>query len=103
MSITRFVASVAYTSTAPLVPAGTITALATTVPVGAFSDATTGCDCPAGQAVMYPSGPFGTAAKLSEYACAVAGTPHALEGIENVRVAAAARDGPPNGPFALRV
>src|SRR5579863_1483138 len=104
MSITRSVSSVVYTSTSPLAPAGTTTAFDRTVPVGSFSEATTGCCCPAGHAVMYPKvGPFGTAAKLKEYACAVAGSPHELARIGNERVLSAARLGPPNGPAALRV
>src|SRR5579863_6683029 len=104
MSITRSVASVVYTSTSPLAPAGTTTAFERTVPVGSFSEATKGLDCPAGQAVMYPKvGPLGRAAKFKEYACALAGTPHELAWIGNDRVLCAARLGPPNGPAALRV
>src|SRR5579864_5724010 len=104
MSITRSVLSVAYTSTAPPVPAGTMTAFARTVPVGSFSEATRGRVCPSGQAVMNPNvGPFGTAAKFSEYACALAGTPHELARIGNDRVPSPTRLGPPNGPVGLRV
>ena len=69
----------ANTSMEPAVPAGTMTALAVTVPVSAFRLEASGMVCPVGQAVTYPSGPGGTAAKFSEYACAVAGRPQALD------------------------
>src|ERR1700674_81521 len=104
MSITRSVLSVVNTFTSPFAPAGTTTAFARTVPVGSFSEATKGRDCPAGQAVMNPNvGPFGTAAKFKEYACALPGSPHELARIGNDRVLCAARLGPPNGEVALRV
>src|ERR1700674_539972 len=104
MSITRSVASVVNTLTAPPAPAGTTTAFERTVPVGSFSEATKGRDCPAGQAVRNPNdGPVGTAAKFKEYACAFDGSPHELAKIENERVLSAARLGPPNGPVGLRV
>src|ERR1700674_2598991 len=104
MSITRSVASVVNTFTAPPAPAGTTTAFDRTVPVGSFSEATSGCDCPAGHAVMNPNvGPLGTAAKFKEYACALTGSPHELAKIRNDRVLCAARLGPPKGPVALRV
>src|SRR5579864_5353085 len=104
MSITRSVASVVNTFTAPPIPAGTTTAFDSTVPVGSFSEATRGWVCPAGQAVMNPSvEPLGTAAKFIEYACALAGTPHELARIGSDRVLCAARLGPPNGAFAFRV
>src|SRR5216683_3283828 len=104
MSITRSVASVANTFTAPPRPAGTMTAFERTVPVASFSEATKGCCCPAGQAVRYASdGPFGTAAKFKEYACALTGRPHELARIGNERVLCAARLGPPNGAVGLRV
>src|SRR5579864_1230145 len=104
MSITRSVASVVNTFTSPLVPAGTTTAFARTVPVGSFSEATKGLDCPAGHAVIYPKvGPIGTAAKFREYACAFAGSPHELAVIGKERVLCAARLGPPSVPAALRV
>ena len=97
MSITRSVLSVAYTSTDPLTPAGTMTALARTVPVGSFKDDTKGRDRPVGHAVRNPKdGPFGTAAKFSEYACALAGSPHELPTIGNVRVVCPSRLGAPN-------
>ena len=104
MSITRSVLSVANTFTAPPVPAGTTTAFERTVPVWSFSEATRGWDWPAGHAVRNPNdGPFGTAAKFKEYACALAGSPHELAKIGNDRVLCAARLGPPNGEVALRV
>src|SRR5579863_5158078 len=104
MSITRSVASVVYTFTSPFAPAGTTTAFERTVPVGSFSEDTVSWDCPAGHAVMNPKvGPFGTAAKFNEYACALAGSPHELARIGNGRVLCAARLGPPNGSAALRV
>src|SRR6202521_2979452 len=104
MSITKSVASVVNTFTAPPVPAGTTTAFDSTVPVGSLSEATTGWDCPAGHAVMNPKvGPLGTAAKFSEYACAFAGSPHELARIGNERVLCAVRLGPPNGLVGLRV
>src|SRR2546428_7953057 len=46
--------------TAPLLPAGTIAAFATTLPWNEFSVETSGCDCPVGQAVRYVRGPAGT-------------------------------------------
>src|ERR1051325_9181131 len=98
MSITTSVASVVNTLIAPLVPAGTITAFAATVPVRSFSEATNGWGLPGGHAVTNPNGPLGTAAKFKEYACALVGTPHGLESIGNVRVLCASRPGPPNGP-----
>src|ERR1700693_591814 len=104
MSIPRSVASVANTFTAPPLPAGTMTAFESTVPVWSFSEATRGCCCPAGHAVRYANvGPFGTAAKFSEYACALAGTTHELARSGNERVLCAARLGPCNGAVGRRV
>src|SRR5579859_2542113 len=103
MSITKSVLSVVKTSTEPLLPAGTTTAFAATVPVGSFSEATTGRICPVGQAVRKPKGPGGTAAKFNAYAFALAGTPHALCRTGNVRVVWAVKLGPPSGAAALRV
>src|ERR1700719_633042 len=98
MSITRSVLSVAYTSTDPLKAAGTITAVENTVPVGSYKDDTKARDRPLGHAVRNPKdGPFGTAAKFSEYACALAGSPHELPTIGNVRVVWPSRLGAPNG------
>ena len=59
MSIITSVASLTYTLTAPLVPAGTMAAFATTLPRSSvelwveksFRVETTGCDCPAGHVV----------------------------------------------------
>src|SRR5579863_1925532 len=102
MSITKSVALVVNTSTAPLTPAGTTTAFAVTVPVRAFNEATIGWVCPAGHAVRNPNGPCGTAAKFKEYACAFNGRPHELSRIGNDRVLCAPRRGPPNGLAGLR-
>src|SRR5437868_2371241 len=104
MSITRSVASVVNTFTAPSEPAGTTTAFERTVPIGSFREAAKGRCCPAGHAVRNPSdGPFGRAAKFKEYACALDGSPHELARIGNDRVLCVARLGPPNGPVGLRV
>src|SRR5258706_15647059 len=99
MSITRSVASVVNTFTAPvLAPAGTSTAFARTVPVGSFRDATKGWGWPSGHAVMNPKvGPLGTAAKFKEYARAVSGIPQLPARIGNERVLCAVRLGPPTG------
>jgi hypothetical protein len=57
----------------PPLPAGTITALAVMVPVGAFKVDVAGCGCPAGHVLSTQSaGPRGTAVKLNEYAFALA-------------------------------
>src|SRR5579864_7294056 len=104
MSITRSVASVVNTSTAPPAPEGTITAFERTVPVGSFNEATRGRVCPSGQAVRNPKvEPFGTAAKFKEYAWALTGSPHALPWIGKERVLWAAKLGPPKKPVGLRV
>src|ERR1039457_6335892 len=102
MSITRSVGLLANTSMEPLVPAGMMAALATTVPVKAFKLAASGIVCPVGQAVRYPSGPGGTRAKSGEWACAVPGRLQALDRMGNVRVLPPPSDGPPNGPAAVR-
>ncbi len=60
MSITKSVLLVTNTEMSPLAPAGTMAALAVTVPVGAFSVETRGCVCPVGQVVRNPKFPFGT-------------------------------------------
>jgi hypothetical protein len=62
--MSRSVALVAKTVIAPFTPAGTIAALEVTVPVGAFSVETIGCDDPAGQVVRYPTGAVGTTVML---------------------------------------
>jgi len=65
-SIIKSVELLAYTSIEPFVPAGTIAALAVTVPVVELKFAVPGCVCPVGHAVTNPSGPCGTTARLSE-------------------------------------
>src|SRR6476659_7823396 len=102
MSITRSVSSVVKTFTAPLAPAGRMTAFAVIAPVTAFKDATRGCACPAGHAVRNPKATFGTAVKFKEYASATAGTPHAFW-IGNERVSWADKLGAPRRPSELRV
>src|ERR1700730_6042327 len=103
MSTTRSESFDTNTEISPFVPAGTRAAFAVTTPLPAFSVDTRGCACPAGQVVRKPRGPFGTAVKFKEYACAAAGTLHALERTGNVRIAEPTRDGPPSGPTAPRV
>src|SRR5882672_7043187 len=103
MSTTRSESFAANTETSPFVPACTIAAFATTVPVGAFSVEATGCVCPAGHVVKKPRPPCGTAVKFREYAWADVGTLQALERIGRFRVAPPMREGPPNGPGAFRV
>src|SRR5579859_4610692 len=65
-SMTRCELLVTKTSMLPFVPAGTMAALATIVPVVAFSVETRGCVCPVGQVVRYPNAPCGTAVMFSE-------------------------------------
>ena len=65
-SITTSVPSLANKSMAPFVPAGTIAALATIVPVSAFKVDTNGLGCPVGHAARNPKGPLGTTAKFNE-------------------------------------
>src|SRR5262249_30010406 len=104
MSITRSVSLVAYTSTAPLSPAGTMAALASTKPSKEFSVDTRGCGCPAGQIVRKPRNPvLGTTLTLSEYAFALAGIPHALERTGTRRAVPPGMNGPPRGPLGVRV
>src|SRR5258706_13721226 len=57
MSTTTFVLLVANTLTAPLLPAGTMAALATMSPPGAFKVDARGRVCPAGHTVRKLSGP----------------------------------------------
>src|SRR5258708_4994115 len=52
--MTRSVLWVVNTETSPLLPAGTMAALATAAFDGAFTVEATGCDCPAGQPVRKP-------------------------------------------------
>jgi hypothetical protein len=69
-----------------------------------FSVAAVGRGCPAGRTVRKPNRSCGTTATFSEYACAVAGTPHAPLGIAKSREVPAAMLGPAKGPLgALRV
>src|SRR4051812_33736719 len=99
MSITRSVELLAKILILPVVPAGTMAAFATTVGIGApFSEDTVGWLCPVAHAVRNPSGPefLGTAAKLSEYACAAAGMPQDEERMGNARGAPPVSDGPPS-------
>src|SRR5579863_2006222 len=103
MSTIRSVVLLAKKLTAPFVPAGTIAALASTVPSSEFRVDTTGCVCPVGQVVRYPSNPCGTTVIFNEYAAAPAGTPHELEGTGKERLVPPARDGPPNVPVGFRV
>ena len=57
---------------APLAPAGTIAAFATTLPSNEFNVDTSGRAKPAGHADRKDSAPSGTAVTFSEYAAAVA-------------------------------
>src|ERR1019366_8820750 len=102
MSITTSVGSLAYTSMDPSVPAGTIAALATIVPVRSFSVEASGRVCRVGQVVRKPTGAGSTAVKFSEYPCAAAGRLQALR-TGNVRPCPPTSDGPPNAPVGLRV
>src|SRR5689334_5812681 len=88
---------------APLVPAGTRSALATTEASKEFKVETTGCARPVGQSVRYESTPGGTTVAFREYARAAAEIPQALDGTVYERVPVAASTGPPNSPFASRV
>ena len=74
MSTSRSVASEAYTSTEPSVPAGRMAAFAVMVPVGAFNVEAVGIALPVGQVVIHPSGPCGSAVKFKAYATAPDGT-----------------------------
>src|SRR5437667_9658864 len=99
----RSVSSLAKKLAAPPVPAGTMAALASTVPSNEFSVEATGCACPAGQAVTHLSGPCGTTVTLSEYAAAPGGAPHGLDGTGKERVLPPVMNGPPKGPLVFRV
>src|ERR1039457_5058002 len=103
MSITTSVGSLAYTSMDPPVPAGTMAALATIVPVRSFSVEASGRVCKVGQVVRKPTGAGATAVKFSEYACAVAGRLQVLDRMGNVRLVPPPSDGPANGAAAVRV
>src|ERR1700690_868429 len=88
---------------APLVPAGTIAAFATTLPSNEFSVETNGCVAPVGHAVRYGNTPSGTTVTFNEYAAAVDGTEQPPAGSTNERTVCAASSGPPNAPCAPRV
>src|SRR3954453_20044483 len=87
----------------PPVPANTIAALDLMRPSRELSVETKGRGCPVGHIVMNPSGPPGTTATFTVYACAVAGTPHALDGMLKSRLEPPAIAGPPNGAAGSRV
>src|SRR5580765_5341925 len=103
MSNTTWVASLAYTLMPPAAPADAITALDLIRPSSELRLELCGRLCPAGQTVTNPSGPGGTTARFSEYACAVDGIPHEPAGMVNVRAAPPERMGPPKADVALRV
>src|ERR1700678_2402662 len=103
MSMIRSVGSVAITSMSPPVPAGTMAAFATTVPVGAFRVDEPGCGLPAVHADKNPNAPDGTTVMFNAYACAFAGTLQALCWIGKSRATVAASDGAPNAPEPERV
>ena len=77
--------------TEPLVPAGTIAALATTCPSMELSVDTVGNDSPVGHAVRYPKVECGITVMFNEYACAVEGTLQPLVGSGRTRVDPPAR------------
>src|SRR5689334_20854770 len=87
----------------PAVPANTIAALDLMRPSSELRVETKGFACPVGHIVMKPSGPLGTTATFTEYACAVAGTPHALDGMLKSRLEPPPIAGPPNGAAGSRV
>ena len=80
MSTIISVASLTKMLIPPPIPAGTIAAFATTVPLQSFSVDTIGSGCPAGQTVTHPNAAGGSAVMFSEYACAATGTLHVLCG-----------------------
>jgi hypothetical protein len=88
---------------APLAPAGTIAAFATTRPSNEFNVETSGCGCPAGQTDRYATGPGGTTVIFREYACAVLGMLHALCGMGILRTTPPEMEGPPNVPVVALV
>src|ERR1035438_2686785 len=99
----RSVLSVTYTLMAPLVPEGTIAALAVTAPVVAFKLEPSGCSCPVGHPVRYPRVGRGTAVKFSESPCALLGMLQELESTGKKRTCPPLRVGPPKGPLGQRV
>ena len=62
-----------------------------------------GIGCPVGHAFTYTNVWIGMTPILSEYACALAGTPQWLLKIGKARSVLPARDGPPSDPFEPRV
>src|ERR1700690_2509963 len=88
---------------APLVPAGTIAAFATTLPSNEFSVETNGCPAPVGHAVRYGNPPSGTTVTFNEYAAAFEGTGQPPSGSANDRTDFASISGPPKGPAVPRV
>lgn len=102
MSRMKSVSSVAKAQAPPFAPAGTMAAAALTRP-SEFSVEVGGRLCPQGKSVRNPSLTLGTTVTFTEYAFAVEGMPQALEGMLKPRVVPAVRNGPPNGPFGLRV
>ena len=66
MSTITWLRLVTKTLMAPLVPAGTMAALATIVPSKEFRVETRGREAPVGQVVRYCSGPEGTTVMFSE-------------------------------------
>src|SRR4051794_3900284 len=103
MSSTTWVVLLANTLTAPPDPAGTIAAVDLVRPSSELAVETTGCTCPVGHSVRNPSGPAGTTATLSEYACAVGGILHGPFGMIKLRAVPPAISGPPKGPSGARV
>src|SRR5271165_3801754 len=105
MSMITWVLCNTNTSIDPLVPDGTIAALATTIPFGSLSVETTGCVFPVGHVVRYPRKPLGCTVTFSEYAFAAAlgtGNEHAPAN-GNVRDVPPPMIGPAKGLVPLRV
>src|SRR5271169_1806325 len=103
MSRMTSVVLVTATVTAPLVPAGTMAALATTIPPNEFNVEAPGWLSPVGHRVRNGSAPCGTTVTFKEYALAVVGMPHELCGMTNDRLVPLVMVGPPNGASAPRV
>jgi hypothetical protein len=101
MSINTSVALLANTLIAPLLPAGTMAALPTTPPLGAFTVEAFGSVSPTGNAVKYPKLPpeGTTTVRFKEYACAELGIAHELCCTGKVRVAPPTSEGGPNAPL----
>src|SRR5581483_9929234 len=94
----KFVVCAAHNVIAPPAPAGTIAALASTLPSVEFSVETFGYGCPAGHTERKGSVPKGTAVKLSEYATAEPGMLQPLDSRGMLRFAEPGSGGPPNWP-----